>query len=139
MSIQSATPYLLLNGKTEQAIELYQRALGAKVESLLRFGDMDPSSPAEQKNRVMHAALRAGSALLMMSDGSPDDPQTNAGNVSIALEFNDPTATRRAFDALAASGTAIQPIMDAPWGALFGIVQDEFGIPWMFNCPTKSS
>jgi len=22
----------------------------------------------------------------------------------------------------------------APWGALFGVVEDEFGISWMFNC-----
>ncbi len=140
MSIQAATPYLMLNGKTAQAVALYQRALGAKVETMQRFGDVNGSCPDALKDRVMHAALRVGSASLMMSDGpSSDAAPPDGGNVSVALEFNDAGAARRAFDALAASGTVIQPLFDAPWGALFGVVWDELGIPWMFNGTTKPS
>jgi len=140
MSIQAATPYLMLNGKSQQAIALYQRALGAKVEVLQRFGDVDGSCPDALKDRVMHAALRVGSALLMMSDGpSAEASPPDGGSVSVALDFNDAEAGRQAFDALAASGTVIQPLIDAPWGALFGVVRDEVGIPWMFNCATKPS
>jgi PhnB protein len=140
MSIQAATPYLMLDGKVEQAIALYQRALGAKIETLQRFGDVDQSCPVALKDRVMHAALRVGCALLMMSDGpSSEAAPPDGGKVSVALEFSDADAGRRAFDALAASGTVIQPLIDAPWGALFGVVRDELGIPWMFNCSTKPS
>lgn len=140
MSIQAATPYFMFNGKTAQAVALYQRALGAKVETMQRFGDVDGSCPDALKDRVMHAALRVGSALLMMSDGpSSDAAPPDGGNVNVALEFNDAEAGRRAFDALAASGTVIQPLIDAPWGGLFGVVRDELGIPWMFNCTTKPS
>lgn len=140
MSIQAATPYFMFNGKTAQAVALYQRALGAKVETMQRFGDVDGSCPDALKDRVMHAALRVGSALLMMSDGpSPDAAPPDGGNVNVALDFNDAEAGRRAFDALAASGTVIQPLIDAPWGGLFGVVRDELGIPWMFNCTTKPS
>jgi PhnB protein len=129
----------MLDGKSEQAIALYQRALDAKVETLQRFGDVDASCPDALKDRVMHAALRLGSAMLMMSDGPSSDAVPPAGgNVSVALQFNDVEAGRRAFDALAASGTVIQPLIDAPWGALFGVVRDEVGIPWMFNI-TKPS
>lgn len=134
MSIQSATPYFILNGKAKQAIALYQRALGATLETLQRFGDVQQSCPDAQKDRVMHAVLRVGNALLMMSDGPTDGPRSDGGNVSVALDFNDPEATRRAFDGLAASGKIIEPIFNAPWGGLFGVVQDELGIPWMFNC-----
>lgn len=139
MSIQSATPYLLLHGKAEQAIALYQRALGAQVESLQRFGDVDGSCPEAQRNRVMHASLRVGKAVLMMSDSTTDGPRLEGGNISVALDFDDAQATRRAFDALAASGKVIEPIFQAPWGALFGVVQDEMGISWMFNCMIKPS
>jgi PhnB protein len=139
MAIQSATPYLILHGKAEQAVALYQRALGAKVESLQRFGDMDQSCPEAQKNLVMHAVLRVGGAMLMMSDGPSEEPRPDGGNVSVALNLDDTGEARRAFDALAASGVVIQPLIDAPWGALFGVVRDEFGIPWMFNAATKPS
>jgi uncharacterized glyoxalase superfamily protein PhnB len=38
---------------------------------------------------------------------------------------------------LASSGAVIEPLFDAPWGALFGAVRDEFGIHWLFNCTHK--
>ena len=38
MTIQSAIPYFILNGKAQSAIAFYQRALDAKVETLRRFG-----------------------------------------------------------------------------------------------------
>ncbi len=139
MSIRAATPYFLLNGRTEQAIALYQQALGARTETLQRFGDMPGGCPAALKNRVMHAELRVGGAVLMMSDGPQDTPQApGGGNVSVALSFDDPAQLRRGFDALAATGKVIQPVIDAPWGGLFGVVQDEFGISWMVNSDKKA-
>lgn len=133
MTIKTATPYLILNGKAEQAIAFYQTALGAKVEVVQRFGDVDQSCPAAMKSRVMHAGLRVGDALLMMSDGPNDEAPPRGGNVNIALDFDDAEQARRCFDALAASGQVVQPLIDAPWGGLFGALADSFGIHWMFN------
>ena len=133
MTIKAATPYFLLNGRTEQAIALYQRALGAKLEALQRFGDVDQSCPAAMKSRVMHAMLRVGDAPLMLSDGPNEEAPPLSGSVSVALAFDDPDQARRCFDALATNGKVIQPLFDAPWGDLFGVLCDEFGINWMFN------
>ncbi|HEY8432859.1 MAG TPA: VOC family protein [Sandaracinaceae bacterium] len=133
MTIRSATPYLILNGRAERAIALYERALGAKTETLRRFGDVDGSCPEAKKNLVMHAELRAGGALLLLSDGPGEGPLAGGGSVCIALDIDDEKETRRTFDALAAGGTVIQPLFAAPWGALFGVVEDELGVRWMFN------
>jgi PhnB protein len=133
MTIKAATPYFILNGRAEQAIALYQRALGAKLESLQRFGDVQGSCSEAEKGRVMHAALRVGDALVMMSDGSNSEAPPQSGNMSVALAFDDPDQARRCFDALATNGKVIEPLFDAPWGDLFGVVNDEFGINWMFN------
>lgn len=97
-----------------------------------------PGSPEAMKDQVMHAALRLGNATLMLSDGGPDQtPSTGPGAVSVALDLDDPTELNGIFDALAAGGKVSQPIVDAPWGALFGAVTDRFGISWMFNCMKK--
>lgn len=133
MTIKAATPYFILNGRVEQAIALYQRALGAKLETLQRFGDVDQSCPAAMKSRVMHAELRVGDAVLMMSDGSNEEAPPQSGSVNVALQFDDPDQAKRSFDALATNGKVVQPLIDAPWGALFGALSDEFGINWMFN------
>lgn len=132
MAIKAATPYLILNGKAEQAVAFYQRALGAKVEALQRFGDVDQSCPAAMKSRVMHASLRVGDAVLMMSDGS-DEGAPRGGSVNVALDFDDPEQAKQCFDALAANGQVVQPLIAAPWGGLFGALGDQFGIHWMFN------
>lgn len=133
MTIKAATPYLILNGRTPQAIEHYQRALGAKVDVVTRFGDVDGSCPDAMKNLVMHAALRVGDALLMMSDGPGDAPQPPGGRVNVALDIDDPDEADRCFSALADGGTVVQPLHDAPWGGRFGALTDAFGINWMFN------
>jgi PhnB protein len=132
MSIQTATPYFHLNGRVEQALAFYQQVLGGKTETLQRFGDFQESCPAALKNRVMHAELRVGKSRLMMSDGPEDEPLPEVRQtISIALEFDDPAQLRRSFDALAVSGKVVEPIFDAPWGGLFGVVSDKFGITWM--------
>jgi PhnB protein len=75
-----------------------------------------------------------GDAVLMMSDGGPSgDAPSQSGNVNVALQFDDPDQARSCFDALATNGTVVQPLIDAPWGELFGALSDEFGINWMFN------
>lgn len=138
MAIQTATPYLILGGRARKAIALYERALGARVEALMRFGDMDQSCPEAQRDMVMHCTLHIGSAVVMLSDGSGDEQPPARGRVSVALQLDDVTEARQAFDALAQSGTTIQPLFDSPWGTLFGVVADEFGVSWMFDCTVKN-
>lgn len=138
MTIQAANPYLIFNGKADEAIEFYRAALRATPEALIRFGDMDGSCPAARKNLVMHCALRVGSALMMLSDGPGEGPLPPTGIVSIALDLDDADELRRIFDALSASGTVVEGIIDAPWGALFAALRDRYGVSWMFNCTKKS-
>jgi PhnB protein len=67
-------PYLFFNGRCEEAIEFYRKALDAKVEALMRFKDSpEPHPPGMlppgSENKVMHASLRIGESTLMASDG----------------------------------------------------------------------
>jgi PhnB protein len=139
MFIQTATPYLILNGKAERAIALYQSVLGAQTETLRRFGDVDGSCAPAQKDRVMHAELRVGGARIMLSDGAGGDAPAGPSHVSIALELSDPAEARRSFEALGATGKVVQPLFDSPWGTLFGVVIDELGVQWMFDCAKQSA
>lgn len=135
MTINAATPYLTLHGKGAEAVDFYKRALGATVVSLQRFGDMDPTTPEALKAQVMHAELKIGGAVVMLSDGSPaDTTPPGGGSVHVALALTDEADARRAFDALSEGGTVLQPMISAPWGAVFGALTDRYGIGWMFNC-----
>jgi len=62
MTVQAATPYLILHGKADQAIEFYRTALGATPEALIRFGDVDGSCPVARQRPCPpgpHARARA--------------------------------------------------------------------------------
>ena len=69
MAIQ---PYLFFNGRCEEAVAFYQKALGAQLSMLMRF-DECPDSPPQGLppgwgKKVMHASLNIGDANVMMSD-----------------------------------------------------------------------
>ncbi len=133
MTIKTATPYLTLGGKADEAVAFYQSALGAKVQTLQRFGEVQPDCPENLKSWVMHAVLQLDNATLMLSDGSPQEKPTPGGPIHVALEIDNAAQGRATFEALSKGGTVFQPLVDAPWGALFGSLQDRYGIHWMFN------
>jgi PhnB protein len=139
MAIKQINPYLNFNGTADKAVQLYQSALGAKVENIMRFGDAAgnmPVAPAD-KNRVMHAVLNLGAGVIMLSDTMPNQPVGADGNVHITLDFDDVEEMTRKFDALAAGGNVTMPLQNAFWGARFGMLTDAFGIRWMFNCEQR--
>lgn len=133
MSVRAATPYLKFFGRAAEAIEHYQQAFGATVKLAQRFGEVMHQCPAALADRIMHAELDLGPAIIMLSDGEPDGVPAERDNVVVALSFDDEAAARKCFDALAEGGKVVEPLAPAPWGALFGAVGDRFGIPWMFN------
>src|SRR5689334_5837369 len=103
MAIKQLNPYLNFDGTGEQAIKLYESALGAKVVgSVMRFGDSAggmPVAPAD-KNRVMHATLQLGVGTIMLSDSMPGQPVATEGNAHVMLDFDDAADMTKKFDAL---------------------------------------
>ena len=135
MSIQKLNPYLMFNGDAQQAIELYERVLGARTEFVQRFGEIPEVAPdPASKDRIIHALLRIGNDAVMVSDSQPDHPVPAGGTVQVCLDFTDPDDMKSRFDALGAGGSIDMPLHDTFWGATFGMLTDRHGIHWMFNC-----
>ena len=66
-------PYLNFDGRCEEAIEFYKKALGAEVTMLMRYSDNPEPCPSGMmppgtENKVMHASLRIGDSTLLASD-----------------------------------------------------------------------
>lgn len=140
MAIRQLNPYLNFDGTASKAIKLYEGALGATIENLQRFGDIPGNGPAaENKDRVIHALLRVGAGVLMLSDTQPGTTLPPGSNLHICLDFDDVADMSKKFDALSAGGTVTMPLQDTFWGARFGTLTDAFGIQWMFNAETKKA
>jgi PhnB protein len=140
MAIRQLNPYLNFDGTAEKAIKLYESALGAKSDNLMRFGDTPGTDVRpEYKSRVMHARLHVGQGLIMVSDTPPGMPVATDSNTHVCLDFDDTTDMAKKFDALSRGGKVTMPLQDTFWGARFGMLTDEYGIKWMFNCEQKKS
>ena len=139
MAITGLNPYLNVPGNADKAIALYQRALGAKAEMVMRYGDVQGMEvPPEQRDYVMHATLDVAGSKLMISDARPDEAISSSTAVHVALHFTgDLSDVERKFAALAEGGEVTMPLTDTFWGARFGHVMDPFGHGWSFAHPLQ--
>jgi PhnB protein len=135
MTISAITPYFFFNGEAEDALGVYEKALGAKTDQVMRWGSQPEMCPKGAEDRIMHAALDIGNARVMLADSptTPDVPKERAPSVAIAFEKI--AEQEKAFNALAEHGTVVDPLADQFWGDRFGVIRDKFGITWMFTCP----
>ncbi len=127
-------PYLFFAGRCEEAIEFYHKALGAQVEMLMRHKDSPDPPPPDMlqpgfEDKVMHATLRIGGAILMASDGCDDKARFDGFRLSLALATED--EARRAFAGLSDGGQVLMPLTKTFWSPCFGMVTDRFGVGWM--------
>jgi len=125
-------PYLAFEGRCDEAIAFYKNAVGAKVEMLMRFKDApDPSmvSPGNA-DKVMHAALRAGDTMLLMSDGRCTG-STNFHGIALALSVPTEADAERVFGALSDGGKVNMPLQKTFFSPRFGMLADKFGVGWM--------
>ncbi len=128
-------PYLHFNGRAEEALGFYEKALGAKVDMKMRFSESpdphpDGRVPTGFENKIMHASLLIGEARVMLSDGGAMTGQS-LGGFSLSLQYDSETDARPAFDALADGGRITMPISPTFWSPCFGMVTDRFGVHWM--------
>lgn len=137
MAITSATPYLILNGRASQALEMYTSVLNGEVTTVQRFGDVDQSCPEANRQLIMHAELKLGSALLMVSDGQAEGPVPAEGAVKVALALESEAELRRIFGALSSDGQVVQAPLNAPFG-VFCAFADRFGVCWMMTSPPNA-
>lgn len=129
-------PYLFFNGRCEEAVEFYRKALDAKLEMLMRYKESpEPASPPGGlppgfENKVMHAEFQVGGTKIMVSDGcSAQAPRFEGFALALPVD-TEPDADRR-FNALAEGGKVMMPLMRTFWSPRFGMVQDRFGVLWM--------
>jgi PhnB protein len=128
-------PYLSFEGRAEEAAEFYAKALGAKLEMLMRFEESpDPVPegmvPPGSGRKVMHMALRIGDSLIMGSDGGCTG-KAGYGGFSLAHTVATEADAERVFNQLAEGGRVDMPLAKTFFSPKFGMLADKFGIGWM--------
>jgi PhnB protein len=128
-------PYLLFNGQCEAALKFYERCLGAKTAFKTTYGEspMAKETPPERHKKILHSRFMVGDNVLMGSDAPPERYEEPQG-FSVTISVDTPEEAERIFTALSEKGTVHMPIQETFWAVRFGMLKDQFGIPWMINC-----
>jgi PhnB protein len=128
-------PYLFFNGRCEEAIEFYRDALGAEVMMLMRFKQAPDQSMVrpETAEKVMHARLRIGDAIMLVSDGMCAGEDKFEG-FSLTLSLTSIEEVDRRFNALADGGQVRMPLDKTFFSPRFGMLTDRFGVGWIVLC-----
>ena len=131
-SIGMVNPYLFFEGKCEEAIQFYRKALGAEVLMMMRYKESPEQGDCMPKdgNKIMHASLRIGQTMLLASDGMCQGTPSFQG-FSLSLTVPDEATAERFFAALADGGQVLMPLDKTFFSPRFGMVADRFGVSWM--------
>jgi uncharacterized glyoxalase superfamily protein PhnB len=126
----SVTPYLVFKD-ARKAIEFYKQAFGARE----RF-----AMPGPDGTGVMHAEIRIGNSIIMMSEENPQQPCKSAeiaggSPVSFYLYLENVDETFPI--ALKAGAEVRMPVQEMFWGDRAGTVQDPFGYSWTLATHSK--
>ena len=134
--------YLNFPGNTEEAFTFYASVFGTGFSvPILRMGDMPspdgaPALPDEERSKVLHVELPIlAGHVLMGTDMLASMGQTRriGNNTTLNLEPDSKAEAERLFAALSEGGSDTVGLDPMPWGSLWGVTLDRFGIRWMFN------
>jgi len=126
-------PYLFFEGRCEEAISFYQKAVGAKAGVINRFKDSPdpPIARPEMADKIMHAEIRIGDNVLLVSDGMSSTGQPRFQGFSLSLQVADAEEAEKVFLALSVGANIQTPLTETFFATRFGMLTDRFGIGWM--------
>ena len=127
-------PYLFFDGRCDEALAFYAKAVGAKVTMAMRFKDAPDQSmvaPGTQ-DKIMHAQFQLGDSTIMASDGRCSGAMKFEG-FTLTVAAKDEAEADKVFGALSDSGTVTMPIAKTFFSPRFGMLTDKFGVRWMLN------
>ena len=124
------TTYVNFNGACAEAFRYYREHLGGTIDSITTFGEMPEHSrvPEAWSDRVIHARMSVGGAVLMGADIEGAEPMRSA---YLTLSTATPEEAQRAYAALSDGGQVFMPLQETFFAVRHAQLRDRFGINWM--------
>lgn len=125
-----AVPFVMLDGKAEEAISFYEKALDATLIFKQTYGESPDSGqiPKADHGKLAHSVLRIGEAELYVADVFPGFDYVPGNQVSICLITKDAKEAKRYYDGLLEGGRVNIPLEPVHFSPAYGMVTDKFGV-----------
>jgi PhnB protein len=124
------TTYVNFPGNCKEALEYYEKHLGAKIVMTTTFDTMpDPKMvPPGMEKKILHARITFGDTVLMASDGPKAEPMRSA---YLTLSVDSDAEAERIYSVLTEGGEVFMKMGETFFAHRFGQGRDKFGVNWM--------
>lgn len=138
-NVSKLTPYLLFNGKCREAMEFYRSCLGGELTlTAVKDSPAKDRAPAFQRDKTLHARLRAGPLEISASDWLAVNEAPVRGNtVCLFLSGGTFGDLKALFEKLSHGAEVTDPLAATFFG-VYGALNDRFGVRWMFQTDNSS-
>jgi len=131
-------PRILLNGQSNEALELYQKAFGAIVKEKILFADADPAdfqyADKSKDGFVYYSELMVGNHMIMVTDDAGGLLSGHSGTrpsfTGLCVSFDCEEKARAAYDILSVGAEILEPITSSSFYTFYTTVEDKFGVVW---------
>jgi PhnB protein len=125
--------YLTFNGNCREAMTFYKGCLGGELNlQTVEGSPAEAQCPPEIKHQIMHSELRKDGIVLLASDMMPDGYK-QGNTIALCVQCSSEEEINTFFSRFAEGGKITDPLKTQFWGAIFGAVNDKFGVRWLFN------
>jgi len=131
------TSYIFFDGRCAEALAFYEKALGAKIEAKMTYGETPAAGqvPPAMHGRIIHARFRIGNSVVLASDsGDPGEVSAKAARFALTVHAAKTAEAERIFRDLGEGGEVRMKMDKTFFAERFGMATDRFGIPWMVIC-----
>jgi PhnB protein len=124
--------YLNYDGNCAEALNFYEKHLGGKIVVMSTYGQMPNAKnlAPEMENKVLHARIVIGDALLMASDMPPGRHQPmRSAYLTLTVDSNE--EAERLYALLTDGGEIFMKMEETFFAHRFAMLRDKFGTSWM--------
>jgi PhnB protein len=121
--------YVNYRGVCEEAFHYYEQHLGGRITQMTHHREMpNPNLPADWKDKVVHARIEIGGAVLMGADIPNAEPMRSA---YLSLTVDSEAEAERVYRVLTDGGEIFMKLEKTPFANRFAMLRDRFGTSWM--------
>lgn len=130
MADQKITPFLMFEGKAEEAMNYYISIFDrSEILTLKRYG---PNQPGPEGS-VMQATFSLNGQTFMCIDSFVNHAFTFTPSISFWVTCETEEEIDRTFAKLAEGGQVLMPLAAYPFSPRFGWVADKYGVTWQLT------
>ena len=125
-------PYLVFDGRCEEALGFYKKSAGAEIDTLMRWKDNPDKSMCTPSNadKILHSQFRIGETEILASDGRNTGHPEFKG-FALTVSAKDAAELDQLVASLGEGGTVTMPPAKTFFAERFCVLTDKFGVAWM--------